>query len=131
MNVFFHKCFCYLLVWICTWFGYHADLFVVGFNSTGKLSSSVNVVDMRLVSRRGLQKVGSGRRCFRVHALFGGKKDNEGPVSFLFPSMLHMSIYLHRQQICILDSWVLLYSGYRTLLHSGVWTNSYCFVTRY
>lgn len=81
MNVFFHKCFCYLLVWLSITF-YHADLFVVGFNSTGKLSSSVNVVDMRLVSRRGLQKVGSGHRCFRVHALFGGKKDNEGPVSF-------------------------------------------------
>ncbi|CAK8564290.1 unnamed protein product [Lathyrus sativus] len=47
-------------------------------SSLCKLSSSVNVVDMRLVSRRGLQKVGSGRKCFRVQALFGGKKDKEG-----------------------------------------------------
>ncbi|XP_058754353.1 nucleoid-associated protein At4g30620, chloroplastic [Vicia villosa] len=48
-------------------------------SSLCKLSSSSNVVDMRLVSRRGQKKVGSGHRCFRVHALFGGgKKDNEG-----------------------------------------------------
>lgn len=46
-------------------------------SSLCKLSSSANVVDMRLVSRRGLQKVGSNHRNFRVHALFGGKKDNE------------------------------------------------------
>lgn len=46
-------------------------------SSLCKLSSSANIVDMRLVSRRGLQKVGSNRRNFRVHALFGGKKDNE------------------------------------------------------
>nr|XP_004507747.1 nucleoid-associated protein At4g30620, chloroplastic [Cicer arietinum] len=41
-----------------------------------KLSSSANVVNMRRLSRPGLQKVGSDNRCFRVHALFGGKKDN-------------------------------------------------------
>jgi DNA-binding YbaB/EbfC family protein len=32
---------------------------------------------MRIVSRCGLQKVGSNHRNFRVNALFGGKKDNE------------------------------------------------------
>lgn len=46
-------------------------------SSLCKLSSSANVVDMRLVSRRGLQKAGCNHRNFRVHALFGGKKDNE------------------------------------------------------
>ena len=40
-----------------------------------KLSPSANVVDARLLSRRRLQKVGSDRRHFRAHALFGGKKD--------------------------------------------------------
>ncbi|CAI8611363.1 unnamed protein product [Vicia faba] len=53
-------------------------------SSLRKLSSSSNVVDMRLVSRRGLQKVGSGHRCFRVQALFGGgKEDNEGQAGML------------------------------------------------
>lgn len=41
-----------------------------------KLSSSANVLDMRLLSRCGRQKFGSGHRNFRVNALFGGKKDN-------------------------------------------------------
>lgn len=54
---------------------------------------------MRLVSPRGLQKVGSNHRNFRVHALFGGKKDNESGdnkvsnLSFLLPSMLCMNEY--------------------------------------
>ncbi|WJX96789.1 hypothetical protein P8452_77950 [Trifolium repens] len=46
-------------------------------SSLCNLSSTANVVDMRLVSRCGLQKVGSNHRNFRVNALFGGKKDNE------------------------------------------------------
>ncbi|WJX91245.1 hypothetical protein P8452_73054 [Trifolium repens] len=46
-------------------------------SSLCNLSSGANVVDMRLVSRSGLQKVGSNHRNFRVNALFGGKKDNE------------------------------------------------------
>ncbi|KAK2358944.1 nucleoid-associated protein, chloroplastic [Trifolium repens] len=55
-------------------------------SSLCNLSSSANVVDMRLVSRCGLQKVGSNHRNFRVNALFGGKKDNEqsGDKSVLF-----------------------------------------------
>jgi len=79
-----------------------AELFVVDFNSIGKLSSSANVVDMRLVSRRGLQKAGCNHRNFRVHALFGGKKDNESGdnkvshPSFLLPSMLLMNEYSDR-----------------------------------
>lgn len=59
----------------------HASTQCTNLNSLSsslcKLSSSANVVDMRLVSPRGLQKVGSNHRNFRVHALFGGKKDNE------------------------------------------------------
>jgi len=79
-----------------------AELFIVDFNSIGKLSSSANVVGMRLVSRRGLQKVGSNHRNFRVNALFGGKKDNESGdnkvshLSFLLPSMLCMNEYSDR-----------------------------------
>ncbi|XP_061347476.1 nucleoid-associated protein At4g30620, chloroplastic-like [Gastrolobium bilobum] len=41
-----------------------------------KLNSSANVVDMRILSRCGSQKVGPDRRCFRVYGLFGGKKEN-------------------------------------------------------
>ncbi|XP_057421112.1 nucleoid-associated protein At4g30620, chloroplastic-like [Lotus japonicus] len=40
-----------------------------------KLNSSANVVDMRPLSQRGHKKVGRDR-CFRVYALFGGKKEN-------------------------------------------------------
>jgi hypothetical protein len=71
--------------------------------SIGNLSSSANVVDMRIVSRCGLQKVGSHHRNFRVNALFGGKKDNEqsgdkvSQVCFLLPSMLHMNIHTESQ----------------------------------
>ncbi|RZC08773.1 Nucleoid-associated protein, chloroplastic isoform B [Glycine soja] len=42
-----------------------------------KLSSSSNIVDMK-ISRCGCRKVGHGQRCFRLYALFGGKKDNNG-----------------------------------------------------
>ncbi|CAL0307064.1 unnamed protein product [Lupinus luteus] len=42
-----------------------------------KLYSSANVVDMKIFSRcRGCRKVGLHHKCFRVHALFGGKKEN-------------------------------------------------------
>lgn len=88
----------FILALIIKWL-YIAELFVVDFNSLGNLSSSANVVDMRLVSPRGLQKVGSNHRNFRVHALFGGKKDNESGdnkvsnLSFLLPSMLCMNEY--------------------------------------
>jgi hypothetical protein len=76
--------------------------------SIGNLSSSANVVDMRIVSRCGLQKVGSNHRNFRVNALFGGKKDNEqsgdkvSQVCFLLPSLLHMNIHTGLQ-ICFLS----------------------------
>lgn len=30
------------------------------------------------ISRCGCRKVGHGQRCFRLYALFGGKKDNSG-----------------------------------------------------
>ncbi|KAJ1433583.1 Nucleoid-associated protein YbaB/EbfC family [Sesbania bispinosa] len=43
-----------------------------------KLNTRANVVDMRLLSRGGYQKVGRDHRHFRVYALFGGKKENNG-----------------------------------------------------
>jgi hypothetical protein len=77
-------------------------------SSLCNLSSGANVVDMRLVSRCGLQKVGSNHRNFRVNALFGGKKDNEqsgdkvSQVCFLLPSLLHMNIHTRSQNcFCI------------------------------
>ncbi|XP_019463223.1 PREDICTED: nucleoid-associated protein At4g30620, chloroplastic-like [Lupinus angustifolius] len=45
-------------------------------NSICKLKSSANIVDMKIFSRSGCQKVGLNHRYFRVHALFGGKKEN-------------------------------------------------------
>ncbi|KAH1221699.1 Nucleoid-associated protein, chloroplastic [Glycine max] len=47
----------------------------VGFR---KLSFNSNIVDMKILSRCGCQKVGNDQRCFRLYALFGGKKDNSG-----------------------------------------------------
>ncbi|KAE9602358.1 hypothetical protein Lalb_Chr12g0198741 [Lupinus albus] len=41
-----------------------------------KLNSSANVVDMKVFSRSGCQKVGLHHKHFRVNALFGGKKEN-------------------------------------------------------
>ncbi|OIW18632.1 hypothetical protein TanjilG_13384 [Lupinus angustifolius] len=41
-----------------------------------KLNSSANVVDMKIFSGRGCRKLGLDHKCFRVHALFGGKKGN-------------------------------------------------------
>ncbi|KAG5119557.1 hypothetical protein JHK82_033977 [Glycine max] len=43
-----------------------------------KLSFNSNIVDMKILSRCGCQKVGNDQRCFRLYALFGGKKDNSG-----------------------------------------------------
>ncbi|XP_027369191.1 nucleoid-associated protein At4g30620, chloroplastic-like [Abrus precatorius] len=43
-----------------------------------KLNSSANVVDMRILSQRGRKKFGPDRRNFRIYALFGGKKENNG-----------------------------------------------------
>ncbi|MED6107342.1 Nucleoid-associated protein, chloroplastic [Stylosanthes scabra] len=43
-----------------------------------KLNSNANIVDMRILSRSGRQKVGLESRNFRVYALFGGgKKEND------------------------------------------------------
>lgn len=49
---------------------------------------------MKISSRCGCRKVGHGQRCFRLYALFGGKKDNNGKsddapskVSFLMELM--------------------------------------------
>ncbi|XP_028192957.1 nucleoid-associated protein At4g30620, chloroplastic-like [Glycine soja] len=43
-----------------------------------KLSFNSNIVDMKILSRCGCLKVGNDQRCFRLYALFGGKKDNSG-----------------------------------------------------
>ncbi|KAK7291948.1 hypothetical protein RIF29_07519 [Crotalaria pallida] len=45
-------------------------------SSLCKLNSSANIVDMKIFSRGGRQNLGLHQRYFRVHALFGGKKDN-------------------------------------------------------
>nr|KYP54404.1 hypothetical protein KK1_000592 [Cajanus cajan] len=47
-------------------------------SSLCQLNSSSNIVDMKILSRCGCRKVGHGQRCFRLYALFGGKKDNNG-----------------------------------------------------
>ncbi|OIW19485.1 hypothetical protein TanjilG_09505 [Lupinus angustifolius] len=46
-------------------------------NPLCKLNSSANIVDMKIFSRRGCQKLRLHHRYFRVHALFGGKKENK------------------------------------------------------
>ena len=84
--------------------------------SIGKLNSSPNLVDMKILSRFGRQKVGPDHRNFRVYALFGGKKENNdksddapskvSQVSFLLLSMLNVN--MHRVTNLLLNTYFLL-----------------------
>ncbi|KAE9601724.1 hypothetical protein Lal_00040652 [Lupinus albus] len=50
-------------------------------NPLCKLNSSANIVDMKIFSGHGCQKLRLCHRYFRVHALFGGKKENSDDAS--------------------------------------------------
>lgn len=95
--------------------------------SLGKLSSSANVVNMRRLSRPGLQKVGSDNRCFRVHALFGGKKDNNDAPSKVSQSSLYFSLMLYVNthtgwwQFCICICISYLFAFFFFSHHSHKW----------